>query len=603
MSTLSIRAKLLLLFFISTFAAAIIFATGIYSSYELTSTGVQEASKLMVDAERTKIKVTTDSLAQALAISVQGVSDKAQQADILRKSIKNIFFEDDSSGYFFIYDGTINVAHPTNPSMQGKNMKNLHGKDGVYSVRELARAAQNGGGFVSFEWDKPGKSNPVPKIGYATMIPGTNYWLGTGVYVDNLDEKAKGIEDIMRSKGDMAIIVEGVVAVLLFLALLLPISLVISRSIVRRVRETTDAAESIASGNLDVQLVANGTDELSNLKRSLSHMAAALKENLVSLSQKETDARNKAHEAEEATRKAEEANTHSREMTNEILKVADQLALVVETVTAASEDISVQINQSSAGAEEQARQVAETATAMEQMNATVLEVAQNASHASSAVDQAREKAEGGAEVVSRAVASINEISRQSHTIKEDMGQLGQQAEGIGQIMNVISDIADQTNLLALNAAIEAARAGDAGRGFAVVADEVRKLAEKTMSATNEVGHAISAIQEGTHKNIRNVEHTTENIEQATKLANESGDVLREIVSLVGTATSQVMSIATASEEQSAASEQISDSVSSINRISSETADAMKLSSAEVMELTRQIQALKGLIKEMKSYSA
>ncbi len=112
-------------------------------------------------------------------------------------------------------------------------------------------------------------------------------------------------------------------------------------------------------------------------------------------------------------------------------------------------------------------------------------------------------------------------------LKADMAELGTQAQGIGQIMNVIADIADQTNLLALNAAIEAARAGDAGRGFAVVADEVRKLAEKTMTATNEVGSAIRGIQKSARKNIDNTEKATAAIEEGTGMARRSGDVLRE----------------------------------------------------------------------------
>ncbi|GKT21909.1 Chemotaxis methyl-accepting receptor like protein, partial [Aduncisulcus paluster] len=100
--------------------------------------------------------------------------------------------------------------------------------------------------------------------------------------------------------------------------------------------------------------------------------------------------------------------------------------------------------------------------------------------------------------------------------------LGQQADSIGHIMSVITDIADQTNLLALNAAIEAARAGEAGRGFAVVADEVRKLAEKTVSATNEVGEAISGIQNGTASSISRMEETSKVVESSTELAGQAG---------------------------------------------------------------------------------
>ena len=283
-----------------------------------------------------------------------------------------------------------------------------------------------------------------------------------------------------------------------------------------------------------------------------------------------------------------------------ILQAARQLEAVVEIVTSASEQLSAQIEQSSHGSEEQARSIAETATAMEEMNATVLEVAKNASNAAGTADEAKIKAEEGAKMVGQVIHGIEQVQLQSQAMKTDMGNLGKQAEGIGQILNVISDIADQTNLLALNAAIEAARAGDAGRGFAVVADEVRKLAEKTMTATKEVGNAIRDIQAGTKTNIENVERTGKNIEEVTNLATNSGEALKQIVTLAEKTTDQVRSIATASEQQSATSEEINRSIESVNRISSETADGMRQSAQAVAELADQAQVLKRLIDEMKS---
>jgi len=179
-----------------------------------------------------------------------------------------------------------------------------------------------------------------------------------------------------------------------------------------------------------------------------------------------------------------------------------------------------------------------------------------------------------------------------------MGRLGKQAEDIGQILEVISDIADQTNLLALNAAIEAARAGDAGRGFAVVADEVRKLAEKTMSATSEVGGHIRSIQESARGNIKNTETTTEAIQASTGLASKSGEALREIVGMVDETADQVRGIATASEEQSAASEEISRTTEQINRIAGETSEAMIQSGQAVSDLARLAQELRTIINDM-----
>ena len=199
----------------------------------------------------------------------------------------------------------------------------------------------------------------------------------------------------------------------------------------------------------------------------------------------------------------------------------------------------------------------------------------------------------------RAVRAIETVQQRILQVTQNMTELGQKAESIGTIMNVISDIADQTNLLALNAAIEAARAGEAGRGFAVVADEVRKLAEKTMTATKEVGEAIGGIQHGVSNNVRSVEQAVQVIDEATDLAKQSGAALGQIVSMSEVAADQVRSIATASEEQSSASEQINSAVEEISTISNQTSAAMNQSAQAVSELSLQAQELKTLIQDMK----
>jgi methyl-accepting chemotaxis protein len=275
---------------------------------------------------------------------------------------------------------------------------------------------------------------------------------------------------------------------------------------------------------------------------------------------------------------------------------------VSDQVASASEELAAQVEQASRGAEEQQQRTSEAATAMEQMNATVMEVAGNASHAAELADRTIAKANEGARVVSEVVNTINDINDKAVQLKSDMTELGGQAEGIGQIMNVISDIADQTNLLALNAAIEAARAGDAGRGFAVVADEVRKLAEKTMNATNEVAESIAAIQASTRKSIGRTEDTSDQIGKSTELVEEAGNSLSEIVTMITQTADQVRSIATASEEQSAASEQINRSTDEINRISAETSDSMVQSSSAVSDLAQLAQELKRIIDQMSASS-
>jgi len=393
----------------------------------------------------------------------------------------------------------------------------------------------------------------------------------------------------------LAMIVLITVSVILGLAM----GIVMSRSISQPLKQAVNFSDAVANGDLTCNLEIVRKDEVGKLADGLRFMVENLKARIAEAGTKSEQAEYERDKARQATNEAEEARQMAERAKAEgMLHAADKLEGIVQVVTSASEELSAQIEESSRGSEEQSHRVAETATAMEEMNATVLEVANSASNASQTAVQAKNKAEEGSNIVRQVVNGINEVRQQAHEMMADMGSLGKQAEGIGQIMNVISDIADQTNLLALNAAIEAARAGDAGRGFAVVADEVRKLAEKTMHATKEVGDAIRGIQDGTRKNINNVERSGKTIETATLLAGQSGEALKEIVFLVESTSDQVRSIATASEQQSAASDEISHSIEDVRRISYETSESMRQSSKAISELANQTQVLQNLIAEM-----
>ena len=292
--------------------------------------------------------------------------------------------------------------------------------------------------------------------------------------------------------------------------------------------------------------------------------------------------------------------TQIKDTERTIVSVAEQALENADRVAAASEQLSAQVEQVSRGADMQRERVESTAAAMNEMNATVLEVARSAGNASEQSEETRRKADGGAELVNKVVKAINGVNTVAVGLQDNMTELGKQAESIGGVMNVISDIADQTNLLALNAAIEAARAGEAGRGFAVVADEVRKLAEKTMSATQEVGSNIQAIQNSARTNINEVTGAVKNINEATDLANASGRALGEIVDLAGANSSVVASIATAAEEQSATSEEINHALADVSRIVAETAEGMTQASAAVQDLSHVAQELKTVIQRLRT---
>lgn len=384
------------------------------------------------------------------------------------------------------------------------------------------------------------------------------------------------------------------------------ISVVIIKGVLKQLGEDPGylqhIANEIASGNLDVPFKPFSGD--GGVYGVMIKMVAKLKEEIALAETKSQQAEQEALAAREAKAMADEATKKAERAKAEgMFHAATQLEHVVEVVSSASESLSAQIVQSSRGADEQSNRVHETATAMEEMNATVLEVARNAQQAATASSQTKQQASEGSGILNEAVRSIESVQTQSLSIMQDMSLLGKQAEGIGQVLDVIADIADQTNLLALNAAIEAARAGEAGRGFAVVADEVRKLAEKTMTATQEVGKAITEIQNGTRKNIENVEHVAASIENATMLSVKSGESLTQILAFVDQVNDQVSSIATASEQQSAASEEINQSVEQVATISAETAQAMSHANDAVAELMQQAQVLKKLIHEMKNQGA
>jgi methyl-accepting chemotaxis protein len=287
--------------------------------------------------------------------------------------------------------------------------------------------------------------------------------------------------------------------------------------------------------------------------------------------------------------------TAIRQKERAILDASAKAREISDRVAAASEELSAQVEEVSQGAEQQRTRVESTATAMTEMNATVLEVARSAGQASEQSEATKNKAGDGADLVNQVVQSINLVNKVASTLQTNMQELGTQAESIGGVMNVISDIADQTNLLALNAAIEAARAGEAGRGFAVVADEVRKLAEKTMTATQEVGANITAIQNSTRANIREVGEAAKAVTEATGLANTSGQALSEIVSLASANSAVVASIATAAEEQSATSEEINQALEEISKITGETASGMHESSRALHELSQMAQDLHRVI--------
>ena len=571
----------------------------IHISNAATELSAQKVGEVFYEGQKQRIRDLSSTMANSIGEQISGITDTAQRNAIIASAIKKARYEKDSSGYFFVYDGGIVVAHVF-PDLVGKDLGNSVDKNGVRFNAELAKKAAEGGGFVSFVFNKPG-GGTQSKIAYGSQVPGTSLWVGAGVYIDNVElvkneiagEISNAIFDNLKK------ILIGVVCCIVLLYI--PLMLLITRSILQPVKAAREAAQRISNGDMDVQILATGKDEVTVLERCLSEMTANVKKSLAISEEKTREAEQSTQKALEAAEKAERMTEEARRARSEgMLSAATHLEKVVTTITGISSELSDNIAHAENGATTQAARTTEAATAVEQMNCTVIEVAKNASATADLATGMRQRAAQGAEVVFQSVQAIGNVQQDALVLKDEMTRLAGHAKAISQIMGVISDIADQTNLLALNAAIEAARAGDAGRGFAVVADEVRKLAEKTMSSTSDVGNAIGAIQKSVDSSIHQVDVTASNVESATALSQKSGEALREIVEMVDLTVDQVRGIATSSEEQSAATESITQTVTQVSSIAAETATIMHTSSRAVAALADEAKNLNKMVAELKS---
>ena len=291
---------------------------------------------------------------------------------------------------------------------------------------------------------------------------------------------------------------------------------------------------------------------------------------------------------------------------NSINKLGDSLEGLIKEVTeavAATASASTQISSSAeemaAGAQEQSAQASEVASAVEQMTSTIMQTTKHASTASESSKRAGQVAKEGGEVVAQTVVGMNRIAEVVRNAALTVQELGASSDQIGEIVQVIDDIADQTNLLALNAAIEAARAGEQGRGFAVVADEVRKLAERTTKATKEIGEMIKKIQGDTGGAVKSMTEGTEEVEKGKQLADRAGKSLQEIIKGATEVVDVVNQVAAASEEQSSASEQISRNIEAISSVTQESAAGTQQIARAAEDLNRLTEKLQDLVGAFK----
>lgn len=281
-----------------------------------------------------------------------------------------------------------------------------------------------------------------------------------------------------------------------------------------------------------------------------------------------------------------------------LLTIGEKCIEVAETLNRATNDLNAHINICLENITAQNHESQRVAQAAESMNINIISVAEIAQKASDEAIDAQRSAKDSADYVARAADATLALQTSINEMNLTLGDLRQQADGIGNIINMITDIADQTNLLALNAAIEAARAGEAGRGFAVVADEVRKLAEKTRLATVEVGQAIHAIQTGTTKTSAMMQEAHKGVEVSVENSLQLRDVLEKISEMAAYSASQVMAISKAAREQIARSTEITNATDGIATLSHDTTQVMHNSANSVNEVSALVEELRKTVNEL-----
>jgi methyl-accepting chemotaxis protein len=351
-------------------------------------------------------------------------------------------------------------------------------------------------------------------------------------------------------------------------------------------KEMAGVSESIAGGDLTVEVKPRSTHD------TLGNAFAKMVEGLARLVRSVRDA-----SAQVASASGQVANA-----SDDSAKIGLQASSAIDEVTSTMHEMSVNVQNMVKSTQVQASSVSETSASIDQMVASIQRVADTAKVLLDISNRSREEVHSGITTMEKATDGLNRINATITSSGEIIGALGQRADDIGKIIEVIDDLAEQTNLLALNAAIEAARAGEHGLGFAVVADEVRKLAEKSAQSTKEISELIQSIQKEARKAVENMDRSTGIVNEGLDLGGELNGALRKISNVVTEVYKFAQEIGAATNEQSHGSSQIARATTRLNEITHEISSAVEEQASGAQAVVKAMERMRELVQQSTSGS-
>ncbi|MFB2649389.1 methyl-accepting chemotaxis protein [Shewanella mangrovisoli] len=523
MSNFSLRNKLLLLALFPLILTLIVLMTVSYHvEQSALADEVTTFREKLIGERKTQIKEAT----QIAAGIVQYQLSLKEQGNV-NQALRDIRFG--SSGYFFIYDSQgKNLFHAVMPNLEGQNKIDMTDPRGTKIIVGLLNAAKNGDGNFSFYFQKPNTNEQIEKIGYSMMIPGTDWMLGTGAYIDDIDAV---VEDYRTTVTEQMI--DKSYAILLIALLLAAITaaviLMTAQRMVTPIKNMADNLNDIAKGEGDLtkRLAVKGDDEIAQLGRSFNLFVDKL----------QTIIGDVAHATAKVKTAANAIHDQTKVMSRQLISHNNETDQVVTAIT--------------------------------EMSATASEVAQNTTQVAEATHAATGDVANAQRCVDASLEEISALMAQINNAASNIQSLSEQSQKINSVLSVIGGIAEQTNLLALNAAIEAARAGEQGRGFAVVADEVRNLASRTQSSTLEINEMLSELHKLVSLAVKTMEESQQSCIRSVDSSRAISESLGSVTSAVTAINDMSTQIATAATEQSSVTEEINRNVFAIQEIVNE----------------------------------